>query len=434
MRPGPQRHAASSGATRAIAFGILAAVTTPAPAGQTLPVPIEKGICYRPEIHDRVLGHLLFSYVVTATGRVENVRSLYVRVEPAADETKLVAALRQCMQGWKFKPGVREGQPTAIAMMTPFHFFKPAPPDDPEVPIPGGDTIGQSRLQEMRQEKLGLIDHLLSGRQYIEERGAGWILKTDLGRKDANVVREALETAARVFAGVFPGLPPVPEALPVTVVAFRDTLAYDQVVAFDNLVAVKETTAGRYSPLDRIIYAAKGTKPTPILSELLVHEMTHHLVRQRLYAGTRNPPTWVNEGIASFVECLKAPAKGGIHPGALERGRVVGGPFIYQKQADAYLDALREAVKQGRMPPVAELLAGRLNSAFEGPRWEDHYGTSWLVVHYLVNAGGGEHRARFQAWMTGPDGEGDGESLAKAIGRPLEQIEADLPGYLKTLK
>jgi hypothetical protein len=36
--------------------------------------------------------------------------------------------------------------------------------------------------------------------------------------------------------------------------------------------------------------------------------------------------------------------------------------------------------------------------------------------------------------MTGPNWDGDGETLASAIGRPLAQIEADLPAYLDQLK
>ncbi len=426
------RRAPAAGAAACLLW--LACMAPAVSAAEVLPEPIEKGICYDPKVHDHITGHLLFVYGVTSTGRVGGVRHLYADVEPVADEAKLIGALRQCMEGWKFKPGTRGGQPTEFGMMTPFHFFKPAPPDDPEVEIPGGKTIGQSRLDEMREEKLKLVDHLLSGRQYIEESGSGWRLKTDLGRKDANVVKEALGRAVQAFEAAFPGTPAVPDSLPVTVVAFRDGLAYNQVVAFDNLVPVKSGTEGKYSARDRIIYAAKGSKPAPVLSELFVHEMTHHLIRHRLYAAGRKPPAWVNEGVATLLECMKQEGKQGVDLQAVERTRVIGGPYIHVRPAAFFLGVVDEAVKRGTLPALGDLAGGALDPAFEGAKWDLLYGTSWLLVHYLVNAEAGKHRAAFQAWMTGPEWDGGGEALARALGRPLPEIEAQLPVYLKSLR
>lgn len=400
----------------------------------SLPVPTEKSACYDPAVHNDLTGHLLFLYLVDSTGRVSGVRAIYKEVEPPAKEAKLVGHMIQCLEGWKYRPGMREGRTVEMGLMTPFHFFGLPPPDEPQIEIPGGKTIGRSRLDEMRAAKLRLVEHLLSGRQYTEARGPGWELRTDLGAKDVNTVRRSLELAAQTFDAVFPGLPAVGEARPVTVVVFRDAGAHEQVVAFDNLIPDRNASSGLYSSYDRMLYTAKGLKPTEIVGNLLVHEMTHHLVEERLYPGDRWAPRWVHEGIAEFMESLDYRRK---EPGdfsALEKSRISGSGGIWKSSAEQRMGTLRDELKKGALPPLEDLLSGGLDSKFNQADSAKYYAVSWLLVHYLINAEGGRYRVPFQAWMTGPQWGGDGETLAAAIGRPLAGIETALPAYLEHLK
>jgi hypothetical protein len=358
---------------------------------------------------------------------------MYARFEPASMETKLIGHLRQCMEGWTFKPAVHQGRPVSMAMMTPFHFFKPNPPDDAQEELPGGGTIGRSRLRELREAKLALIDHLLSGPQARELRGKGWILRTDLGGNDVKTFREALESAERAFEATFPGTPPVPDAEPVTVVAFRDGLSQAQVDAFDNLRPTKYAVAGKYSADERIVYAAKGSQPTPLLADLFVHEVTHHFVDRRL-APSASVPRWASEGIAAFIEGLKTGKQSGVELGAVQRGRVSGGFTTWERAAESYVKRLKEAAKKGEIPSLGALLDGSLDDEFHGARAELMYGTSWLLVHYLVNAEGGKLRGPFQAWLKGLPGSGAPPALAAALGRPLSEIEAALPARLEAIR
>jgi len=417
----------ASGICTAAALVLTFLAASSSGLADTLPEPLEKSICYDPDIHDRVTGHLLYSHMVTQTGRVTGVRAIYARVEPEELKNRLVGALRMCMETWKFKPGTRGGSPADILMMTPFHFFKPAPPNDPQVSIPGGGTIGQSRLDEMREEKLRLVNQLLSGRLYVEERGPGWVLKTDVGRKDADAIREALLFASRAFDKTFPGLPPVQDPHYLTVVVFRDAAEYGQVAAFDNLIPVQNLPTGRYHPRDRVIYTAKDTKPTSVVTDVMAHEMVHHLISYRLYANREDPPFWIREGIAAFFELLKKDKGDVIDLAALERGRVPAGAFVYLRNADRYLSALRDAEKRGKLPPLPDLLQPQC------PTSDLYLAQSWLLVHYLINAEEGRYRAAFEAWLRDPGSEGNGESLARAIGRSLDQLQAALPPYTRSL-
>jgi hypothetical protein len=282
----------------------------------------------------------------------------------------------------------------------------------------------------MRRAKLELIEHLLSGPQAREIKGRGWILRTDLGTKDVNVITGALEQAGRAFDIAFPGVPQLPASDVVTIVAFRDGLSQAQVDSFDNLRPVKYGAAGKYSSDEKIIYGAKGSRPTPALSELFVHEAAHHLIRRRLFQG-KDPPTWVNEGIATFLECLKEADGGELDLTGYERARVGGGFTLWERPAVEYLRELKQAAKKESLPPLAVLL-GR--ESFNGDDSDLMYGTSWLFVHYLINAEGGRWRAPFQAWMQKFAAEEKEPDLAPALGVPVVQLYSALPAYLQSLK
>jgi hypothetical protein len=398
----------------------------------TLPVVIKKDICYEEGLHDRVQGHLLFSYLVSDRGRVEQVRPTYVQVNPPELETKLVAALRSCLEGWIYKPGTRDGQPIRTGMMTPFHFFRPAPPDDEMIRLHGGKQLGRSRLEEMREAKEALINHLLSGRGAREMRGNGWILRTDLGGKDVNSLVEAFQIATRAFEAGFPGVPPLPADKPVLIVAFRDGLSQGQVDSFDNLQDVQYGATGKYDPHTRLVYFAKASISTPVFIEFLVHEMVHHLASHRLPSGLRFP-SWVHEGIACLLASLKHGQKGEIDFARFERGRVVSGPYFWRRAAEVHLDTLSEAVKEKKLIPLADLLKAPWQQYVSDPS-PSLYAQSWLLFHHLFNADGGKLRAPFQAWLLQPPREEGLTDLATALGLPLAEIEAALPGYFKGIR
>ena len=404
-------------------------------AADVAPVRVDENLCYKPHDLAGVWGHLLFGYTVSPEGRVGNVRLAYDRVEPEEHRSALIKALTGCINAWSFRPGTKDGRRARFYQLVPFHFFRPAPDDDLDVPIPGGRTIGLSRIQEMYKEKLVLADKLLASRTYTKAEGNGWVLRTNVRQKFANDIKKALEFASAMFDTVFLSAPTIPDEVTLEIVLFRDYYDYSLVVAFDNLLPGRYAGDGRYSMEDHTIYASVGAKPPSVLTDMMVHEMTHHLIYMRLYGGDRYPPQWTSEGIASFIETIKRSSRKGLDLSRVQRGKASGGGFIYKRSAEAYLDALNAELKRGSTPGLPEILEGEFDENFYQGGWDIYYGTSWVLVHYLVNADGGKYRPGFERWLLSEDGSvGDAESLATAIGKPLNEIEAALPAYVKAIK
>lgn len=392
-----------------------------------------------PDLRD-VRGHLLFEYRMDPAGRVQDVQPLYVSVEPEARRGAFTAALAECVRQWAHPPEAGGGEGRATHLV-PFHYFRPAPERDPVGVLPDGRSYPLAWFEEVHREKLKLAEAilkrggpaLLGGGKYLELEGPGWVLRTNVREADARSLRDALEYAGRAFEASFPGVPPAPAEAVLTVLLFQSDREFEQIAAFDNFMLVPGQPAGRYTSWDRTIYASASDLPLPLITGVIVHEATHHLVWQRLYARGRNPPLWVNEGIANFIQCVKPAPSGGIDLGAIDRGRILRYPQVWSRPAEEYLDLLAESAAASRLPPLADLLGGRLDAEFHGPRQKLLYGTAWLAVHYLLNAGGGKHREPFQAWLLGPASEGEGKALGAAIGRTPEQMEAEVRAHLEGL-
>jgi hypothetical protein len=183
-----------------------------------------------------------------------------------------------------------------------------------------------------------------------------------------------------------------------------------------------------------MIYGAVAGRPIPVVAGILVHEATHHLVTQRLYGGSRLPPLWVNEGIAVYIECLKRGSAGVIHLAALDHGKHVAAQKMWPRPADEYLSELGRAVAQGRLPGLSDLVSGSLDGRFLSEEQKILYGTSWLLVHYLVNAENGKYRDGFRSWLLDGQAQADAGGLAASIGRGVDEMQIELRRYLEEMR
>lgn len=393
-----------------------------------------------PELRE-VSGHLLFEYRVDNAGRVHDVKQLYASVDPHDRQSAFSAALAECVRRWAVPPGPSVAGAGAVTHLIPFHYFRPAPAGGGRSRLPDGRAVPDAWFHEMDREKLRFAEALLGegrsvaagGTPFIETGGTGWTLRTDVTEEEAGSVRDAIEYAVRAFNAAFPGAPPVPADAPLSIVLFRDEREYDQFVAFDNFVQLPARVAGLYSGRDRMIYGAVADRPIPVISGVMVHEATHHLVTQRLYGGNREPPLWVNEGIAVYIECLKRGSAGVVHLAALDHGMHVAARKMWPRPADEYLSELTRAVEQERLPGLEDLVTGRLDGRFLSEEQKILYGTSWLLVHYLVNADGGRYRNGFQSWLLDGDAPPGAGAFAAAVGGEVARMQTGLRLYLEQL-
>jgi len=420
-------------APAALSFTLLAAVA-PAVAQISIdPVPAQKSSCTLPPTLQGVTGHVLFRYRVNQKGRVEFVKPLYTSVEPPDQAAALTGSLADCLKERQHPVRGRTDFHVSVPMLMAFHFFRPIPTGASLVRIFGGRQVPRIVLEAMNQEKMALAGKLLSGSGFKEVRGGGWVLRTDVNSATRKTIQDGLEFSTLAFDAAFPATPPVPEASPLTIFVFRDGEEFQQVAAFDNLVPHGGMIAGEYTPWDRLIYTEAGAdRPLKQVAAVVAHEATHHIVSQRLYTGGRTPPFWVNEGIATFVECLRAGGREGLDLAAVDRSKAFKGPYQWRAHANVYLDALASA-GDARLPKLSVLLGDHPDG--EIPYATDLvYGTSWLLVHYLINAEGGRYRTPFRDWMMDAASSGEPDSLAAGLGRPLAEIEANLRDYLRSLR
>jgi hypothetical protein len=390
--------------------------------------------CSMPPGLDGITGHVVFGYLVDGKGRVTHARPLYDVLEPRHQHGRVIDVLRSCLEE-RHHPIVSRWYGTgSVPVLTSFHFFRPAPQGVPVHRFPGGRLIPRTWLHEMRREKWRLTRSLLDGPMYREVAGDGWYLRSDVDARTLEAILDAPDFARAVLDILIPAAPGEDGEDPVTISVFGDLLEFNQVAAFDNFVLRAGFPAGQYTSWDRMIYvSAPPDTPLERTAGVLAHEMTHDLLTQRIRGGARPVPFWLSEGLATFVECLKRNRGGRIDLAAVERRSMFRGRFQWEAPAAHHVDRLAAAVASSGLPSLAVLLEAGEDGVVPIPR-DLAYATSWLLVHYLVNAQGGKLREPFLAWVSDPASEPGPDGLAAALGRPLSAIQKALPRYLRKLR
>lgn len=398
---------------------LLSACVVPA-ATEERPVPLQPATCELPLDLQGVAGHALVRYDVGAAGRVVSARTAYVVSESRALEEDLAAALKGCVQAWRY-----EAPSPPATLLAAFHFFRPAPVGAAIVRVPDGRTLPLVHLDEMRKRKLELARRLLSARSLRETRGDGWTLETDLPEDKLPVLAGSVRLAHAVFDLLFPGLAPAGgPALAIHV--FRRQEDFNLVAAFDDVEVTHRPLAGQYQPRERAVFLSAGGRGVTRASRIVMHEVAHHLVQTRLYPGSRVPPFWANEGIASMLETVRDPGDGRVDPSLLDRGVRSEGAQVWETHAERYLRWGALAIREGA-------LVDQLRITVTPEVAEKDYAVSWLMVHFLVNGSGGAHREPFRRWLLEhPPGAGP-DTLLAALGRSKEQLQAALEAHLTEL-
>lgn len=433
--------------SRAILLSILPALAWAprvATAGETVhPVPLQKGDCAAAFGDAAFTGHALFSYRIETTGAVQGIKLLYADVQPVDRKPGYLAEVTSCLEKWRFRPATVDGTPAATVMYVAFHRFPPARGDEEKVALPGGRVVPVSLMKQVRVATLAFMESLLKGPDYKEAKGNGWLVRTDLPKSSLDDVQAAIEFAHRVFDEAFPGPGAPAGAQDVTVVLFEDEKEYQQLSAFDNIIPDRAPVAGQYDPEFRTIYSALGLQPMPFFARTVAHEATHHFAAQRLADAEGRIPRWLGEGIAQYVECTRMAKPGKVRLEALDRGNVnqpavvmaraetYRGSFIYRKRAESALSNLDENLAN---LDIAALVDGRLERHFFGAGAPTLYDVSWLLVHYLMNGDGRQHREAFRRWATDVGTPRNAASLAAAIGIPAGDLPGRLRVYLAQIK
>jgi uncharacterized protein DUF1570 len=423
---------------------LLQLAASPLVAGVAVhPVPLQKSDCAAAPGASPFTGHALFEYRIETTGAVQGIKLLYSDVQPADRKPGFVAEATTCLEKWKFKPATVDGIPAATVMKVAFHRLPPGPKDEEKVMLPGGRIVPKSLLAQVRVSTLAFTETLLKGKDYKEAKGNGWLVRTDLPKASLDDLQEAIEFAQRVVDEAFPGPAGGAGKQDVTLILFKDEEEYRQLSAFDNVIPERAPVAGQYDSQFRMIYSALGDRPLQVFARTMAHEATHHFASQRLGGANGAMPRWLGEGIAQYVECVKMAKPGKVRLEALDRGQVeqqttlmmrgdrYRGAFIYRKRAESALSNLQENLSQ---VDLAALLDGRLEQHFFDEGAQTLYDVSWLLVHYLMNADGRQHRDLFRKWAADAAAPRSADSLAAIIGISVGDLQPRLQAYLAQIK
>jgi hypothetical protein len=382
---------------------------------------LEKKTCGLPPGFAGTTGHVLLRYQVNQGGHVNYVEPVWSVVSPPEKTQDLFQHLRHCLEQWKFPPGA------LVDAFQGFHYFGPLRGTPELVPVPGNRKVPLPHIQD-REAKLRLADLLLEGPERQEVTGNGWVLRTNVRPGERQNLVSSIQRAERSFEEVFPGRPGHTEN-PVIVIVFAARDSVRKLSAFDNLY-IRQAPGGEYIPEERVAYTYASRRDAPLKAseEYVRHEVTHHLVFDRLSGFDRDPPYWVNEGIATFMASLRSAKKDTIDRFKFVRGQQVEGAFRWPARSDRYIGAFEHHA--AKLPDPDRFLRGD----FDEMDVDLAYGLSWILVHYLINGEQGALYRPFVAWMTSTMGSPDDKGIAAALGRTPAQIFAALPAHVLAMK
>lgn len=185
-----------------------------------------------------------------------------------------------------------------------------------------------------------------------------FVLATDLPPDGADDLAQQLEVLrSAVLGGLFDVPPSVPGRLHV--------VAFARVEDFRRFAPKPVDGFFARSRDGHTVIVARADVGRVTRAEIVAHELTHAVVAVAL----ARRPTWLDEGLATYMEGV-----GEVSDGELV---AVGAP-----------PARRLAAARRDRASVASVLSAR------GHLDPDQYATSWLLVHYLL----AQHRDRFVAY------------------------------------
>lgn len=232
----------------------------------------------------------------------------------------------------------------------------------------------------------------VSARPWLELRSDAFVMATDLSEREARArfgelaaLREAvLEHIGLVFPGAHPHL------APFRVVHLRSC---GDVRRVHDIAAGFVTRARDWSGMTLMV-----TCENQVLGRsLLVHELTHVVVRAVLPAGD----PWLQEGLAQYYETIR-----------IERGQVVIG-------------AVPKRGAAGRFVPIETVR--KLRAAFYGPTIQHNYVAAWRLVHLLNSR---HHHAAFVRYLTAlRSGASEDAAWAASFGDVAGKLEARYRDY-----
>jgi hypothetical protein len=236
-----------------------------------------------------------------------------------------------------------------------------------------------------------------------------WEWEADLFQVSTNTSEARLHYYAKAFASFY--------------ATFRKTKADFARYQRERGGEPGESEVGYYDPNEKELILFEDPKQLAATLDTLFHEGTHLLTDLALRASkTKELPLWLNEGLAEYF----GPSRYDAAKGKLEAGL----------PSEDRLWFAREALKKGRAPNLAGLLALEDSAAFD----VTEYSFAWALVHMLIEKKDASakrpkplYRKHFVRLYAGIAAGGDPRALfEELIGAP-DDVERELLDYMQGL-
>lgn len=279
---------------------------------------------------------------------------------------------------------------------------------------------------------------LINDKNYTSKETPHYIVETDDPRFEVKEAAALLESFNTWFETYWSGRTELrPQEEKSFVFLFYSYYKYKQLLA-DAEMAGEIRPVGHYIGFFDVVAVHTDTVGAGDLPDVLVHEATHALVKTRIYGPDAEPSPWVGEGLASYFGFTHRDRSGSYQAGEIGgKEGVVFFPKASRSGARAgarTLEDFRRKVGKGEVGALGDLIAIDDPSDFYAGDPMEHYAMSWLLVHFLLHAGGGAHASGFATYLHHEAaGAAGAAAFYKDIGMEPAALEAAFREYVRDL-
>ncbi len=299
---------------------------------------------------------------------------------------------------------------------------------DEDAEIPYGETPDPPKPVPSRapdEERLAAARKYLRGKERVEQLGS-YTLYTDSSDDDLIAVLATVAEQLEALYALRYGRTPLGDPAEA-IVLYQSDIAYrllqQQTERIAGLSAAGHNTKG-------VAVFYSGGRRRSDVAATLVHELAHFINRRAL--GPHLPP-WLDEGIADDLAGSRFTEDGRIDPGKIGGERLRHGNSIRFEGGFASILRLRDAVRDGSLPEMPELISSDWESFVRSPKIQLHYAAAAFWVRYLLQGEDGRRAGAFRAFLGAvADGEAPSvDTLGRELGEDWGVLNAGFRAWIE---
>ena len=301
---------------------------------------------------------------------------------------------------------------------------------DEDAEIPYGEVAEPARpiaAREPEAEWLEAARKYLRGKERVFPLG-NYTLFTDVPDDELIAyIRAATTDLDAVYAERFGRMP---LGVPAEgVVLYQSDIAYRLLQQRTERIAGLRA-AGHNTKGLAVLFS--GGRSKRAVTATVVHELAHFINRRAI--GPQLPP-WLDEGLADNLAQSRIDDEGRIHPKELGGNRLKRGEERRFDGAYSSLFQLREAMREGTLPAVPELMSTDWDDFVRTPQAQLHYAAASFWIRYLLDAEGGRHKAAFESFLDAvtEGGPPTTDALGEHLGEDWSVLNARFRAWLEHL-